>query len=552
VGQADFVPIRPNPGDSAYPGGALLSDLLTWDTTNNNPPSAWTPVSLFGFAGDYVTYPRFADGYTDTGTPMPLYYLFSRDFLLASGPFLAGQSEAALSARWPLSRRAVMYVSQNQAPIVNVNNPNDRNRAEALFVWDGADGLENGEYIMYVGTFMPNLAQKLTSADLAAANAAGETVPYLLTGFAANNLLAKDPSNDPVLRPVLGIQDITDRSKAQGLAAAGVGGAATAPGLVNPDDWNTAPYKADSDGYIFYGNNTSGSWQPKIVRVTDNYLAVRIRNMGGAGQMGVVTHIVLAPRKRVPGKINVNTVENRVVRVGSDYQLFNPLLGLPGVVDALTSVRPYPTATDPNPVPFGGSIRTGDDIAAPTLPVVEGAPWPAPAAFVGGLAVPPTNSSPENTDFLAPPYADTSINSARPEDEVAALRLSSLMMYGRNEHADGRYYTNINDLTRDQSAFSHPAPALSTGPIYPLSNEDDAKRRFDEVVERFRRMSNLITTRSDVFEIIATVQAGYGIDQNGDGLFDYRSNDEFVTTAETKGRLVYERRAPSDRSDQAD
>ena len=62
-----------------------------------------------------------------------------------------------------------------------------------------------------------------------------------------------------------------------------------------------------------------------------------------------------------------------------------------------------------------------------------------------------------------------------------------------------------------------------------------------EKIARYRRMANMITTRSDVFEIRVTVQAGYGVDANGDGYINYRSDDEFVTTAETKARTVYER-----------
>ena len=62
---------------------------------------------------------------------------------------------------------------------------------------------------------------------------------------------------------------------------------------------------------------------------------------------------------------------------------------------------------------------------------------------------------------------------------------------------------------------------------------------------RLERMQNLITVRSDVFEILVTVQAGYGVDVNGDGIINYRDESavdpEFVVTAERTARTVYER-----------
>ena len=62
---------------------------------------------------------------------------------------------------------------------------------------------------------------------------------------------------------------------------------------------------------------------------------------------------------------------------------------------------------------------------------------------------------------------------------------------------------------------------------------------------RLERMQNLITVRSDVFEILVTVQAGYGVDVNGDGIINYREqgvdDPEFVVTAERTARTIYER-----------
>jgi len=283
-----------------------------------------------------------------------------------------------------------------------------------------------------------------------------------------------------------------------------------------------------------------------------------VRNLGAPGEIAAISHIVLAPRKRNPGKININTVESTVVQKKIDDtgihedELFTPLLGLPGVVDVLRTVRGVSDFENDK-----AAIAPDDAIAAPTITgLPSGAPWSSPndlvraaiaeGAFVSSSDanrfVPPLLNSLERGNLLADGYAAA----ARREDEIAALRLSSLILSGRPKHADGRYYTSIGDLVRDENRFPH--PAYSSDFLYPLSNDADPERRHVEVAERFMRMANSITARSDIFEIIATVQAGYGVDQNGDGWIDYRGNTEFVTTAETKGRLVYERRTPSESS----
>ena len=138
-----------------------------------------------------------------------------------------------------------------------------------------------------------------------------------------------------------------------------------------------------------------------------------------------------------------------------------------------------------------------------------------------------------------------------------AAQLSGLVQAGRPVHANGRYYENNEDLVRSDKKFNHNpddgevdyTPPVADPGLFPLSNNNDAEQRFNETEQRFRRMANSITVRSDVFEIVATVQSGYCIDTNGDGRLNYRSPDEFVTTAETQTRVIYERRAPSDTSD---
>jgi hypothetical protein len=69
----------------------------------------------------------------------------------------------------------------------------------------------------------------------------------------------------------------------------------------------------------------------------------------------------------------------------------------------------------------------------------------------------------------------------------------------------------------------------------------EESRRFYEIQNRFGRMVNMITTRSDVFKIQVTVQTGTIDDTNGDGILNYRDDREFSVTSEKKASTVYER-----------
>ena len=113
------------------------------------------------------------------------------------------------------------------------------------------------------------------------------------------------------------------------------------------------------------------------------------------------------------------------------------------------------------------------------------------------------------------------------------------------KRADGRYYKSLDELLSlgtDKGVFYGSKPDEPPRWLMPLSTQyNDPLARFAEEQWRFTRMANMITVRSDLFEIIATVQAGYGTDANGDGEINWRSNDEFVTTAEKKVRTIYER-----------
>ncbi|MCX8063557.1 MAG: hypothetical protein N3G21_00095 [Candidatus Hydrogenedentes bacterium] len=65
-----------------------------------------------------------------------------------------------------------------------------------------------------------------------------------------------------------------------------------------------------------------------------------------------------------------------------------------------------------------------------------------------------------------------------------------------------------------------------------------------DVLRRYEFIGDHISLRSDIFEIIALVQVGRGVDVNKDGYISYRTNEEFLVDSEAKGRIVYERSVP--------
>lgn len=618
VAQADFTPIRPYPeelspggvgGCPTCPLGQTLHDQYRWFDADPRtgatevdpvPPLAWSPVFLFesplattGLEQE-TTYPRFADGgqsgmvnmLDDTMAPAirPFLFQWSSTFLFGpaglggsfSGNMPLTQFQAApvnVAPRLSLDARAVMYVAKRHELNTLPGVSQDPFRAEAVWSWNAEDGLENGEYILHIGTFIPRLSETLQKADAATTFSTNPNVPgQLLTPFAVHSLSRFDADAPASARmaPKLAIEVITDRVKARGLAPsvnislapgdplAGSSpveltnpGDANAfyPGLTNPHDWNPPhSYEADADGYIFYGSNAAGDWQPIIVRVRDNFLAIRLRNNGDNNEMAAFSHIVLTPKPHTPGRINVNSANYTLVRndVRSGLELWNPLLGVPGIIDAgqrSSTANPTTILSEDNPNPL---LATDSGVSRP-LPSIN--------SFVGtpgwerdpvGSATQLLNAFPRQWSGVLDESLDTFYRNVN--FSLARTQLVNMILEGRPEHPDGRYYKNLVELTRDESGFISPNDNFST--IYPLSNNYNEVERFDEVVSRFRRMVNSLTTRSDIFEIIATVEAGYAVDANGDGKFDYRTNTEFIPTAETRARMVYERRTPVDRSDE--
>ncbi len=615
VGQAEFHPIRPE----LAPGNAINGDILNWvDNPNSGDPddlwapATWAPFFLFELPDDGVArssldflpnYPGYIDG-TNINELVPRHYLFNIDYMQTNAGAYYNLAATEARDRWTLEQRTAMYVSQNRAGV---------QPAEGLWIWDGADGLENGEYVVYVGTFVPEMSRRIEEAASASANGVAawnlsakneanllnwddlddnnNTTYTLADGTGVKmypvtaSLLRRDPTNDnpfyaqgQEFDPTYAIDVITDPTEARGRAplASTVADPSVKPGgLIHPDDWNpTIVYKADDDGYIFYGNNAAGGWRPQIVRVTDNFLALRVRNVGTEAQVGAITHVVLAPRKRTAGRLNVNTAESRVVPKADNsiHEYVSTLMALPGVVDVARTVVPSVAGAGP----LAGSISPADPVDLMDLDDSSGSfpadgSWSPPLALYNAWtpATPPERNL-RTADVFNPDY-DLLVNDGVPlvdRHSDATFRMNAMLMTGRREHADGRYYESVGDLVLDTSAFDFnygasrsDLPSYASGgtadtpagienaAIYPLSNESDPSKRFDETYERFRRLGNLVTTRSDVYEIIMTVESGYGIDRNEDGIVNYRDPDEFVTTSATKATAIYERRTPSDESD---
>jgi hypothetical protein len=590
-------------------GNVSGGSAVSWD-----PPAAWYRWPSTFEAGFLVqseflfdpngtrTYPIFGNitpaalpGYVNTR--WPIYRLY---------PPNAPATAPTENAEYP---RAVMYVSQQNVDV------GEENRAEGIFSWDANDGLENGTYIAYVATFVPRMGQSLLEADTRVAQSmvTGGTrspVPMFDSTImprqdsdptaAIDPIAAKICSLDPTLphggnadrfEPVLALEFVTDPAVADRVAPPRTvyTPVPTRPlaALPHPKDWfpvNTtatgdvvqtaAAYKADGDGMILYSGSGQVTWRARLVRVTDRFLALRVRNLGQPHQVACITGVVLAPARHVAGKINVNTVENeRIVSAVNStaktysFSFFNTLLGLPGVVDALSTVRnPVAPASTPDKHDFVG-LRPGPEAAVgwPTATGVgiksgnggvQREPWVAPDIFMQaatglGLFMPPggrTDDAPNN--LLAPLSTEPNVHGdwVGGFEGVAAMRLSSMIMAGRKEHFDARYYENPAGLI----AGAGKGGRLNAQAFpYPLSNESVPEWRFDEIDRRFGRMANLITTRSDVFEILVTVQAGNGADSNGDNRINYRDSSEFTVSAESQGRVIYERRARNDRSDQA-
>ena len=167
----------------------------------------------------------------------------------------------------------------------------------------------------------------------------------------------------------------------------------------------------------------------------------------------------------------------------------------------------------------------------------------------------PANDQLDNDYYITPPQVipTPANNTPRPPFIRAEWLAKSRAL---SEHWDGRYFSSISELI-EQSPPAPEDPAVpDTMPFYsPLVFNRDPNDPWEnlplfpylrgaalqESAWRLSRSANLLTTRSDIFEILVTVQAGTGEDLDGDGVINYRSDDEFTRTSERKTRTVYER-----------
>ncbi len=428
-----------------------------WDRDNNRLPIAWSPILLYELDGDRTV--------SEADFPYQLRYLLETpDDLPAT---LAGAT--GVNPRWPLERRAVMYVSRNSTT-TGATGLDVISESESVFTWDGEDGLEDGEYDVYV-VMTPPLDSFRGRVIL---HPDGEELFDTLP-----SALQEDTQG-----LVVDIECYSNRDGDGRRSAADAADSFGSLQAVSPD----------ADGVIHYG----------IVRVQDNYLALRLTNRAAEGLLNRFSYVILAPQGRTPGRININTTETRVVNVGGIDSCFNTLYGMPGMlepadIEAMIDDTGNPFETLDMALP-DASFLTDD---------------------MGKYDVYP------ELGFFFRAY---DLETRRPGPEINSTT-------GVEEHLDGRYYTGLGDLVVDPRLFEAVLEYQ-----YPIGRASvaDLDLLFTEVTGRFTRMANLTATRSDNFEIIVTAQSGYGVDRDGDGKINYR-RDEFEVTAEKKTRTVYER-----------
>jgi hypothetical protein len=195
---------------------------------------------------------------------------------------------------------------------------------------------------------------------------------------------------------------------------------------------------------------------------------------------------------------------------------------------------------------YVGEFESDPESADPPLIPVAAGGW-MPMQYPQPSLTPP---SPANDLPPRTPQNDDERAQAQRQQQYNRLERARRIELAKPIHWDGRYYTRLSDIVSDAASFFD---SLDTDPVggfnmlYALSNMTNREERARELSWRFARLANQITTRSDVFEIIATVQTGYAIDSDGDGKINWRStntdgsNGDFVVTAEKKTRTVYER-----------
>jgi len=565
VGQADFYSLYP------YMTAIINTDqtLVEWQASSNDyrAPRAWSPVFLasldpngtepesIDFAGmstivvTQTGTPQYPHLLEAAGYPIQMAFLYRNSDLSRVPPFTNTQwllSDTATatsdaSVRWPLERRAVMYVSTNpdgfnpnadtnpgntytgdphlETPPIGLDNIYP---SEALFVWDGADGLANGEYDVYVVT-MPDLSGLVESTRRFDPNR-NDWLPNKLANARRQLpidimfLTDKDGDrkvwleNGPAPNPQPGLPDSVELGF-------------NTQDLVTPRE--RFPLKAglepSSDGIVHYG----------VVKVENNYLAMFARNwaMPGVDNVNAVSRVILMTRDRTPGRINVNTAITQPIArdaAGNNRDPFNTMMGLIGMhADNSVGFNPKPWADLANP-----GVTDPAYLAA----LIRATQLTGPSTL---------NAADQR--FLSRGERLVDANNDGVADEPIDLNGDGIPE-GLTRY-DGRYLLSPGELVvgGDESTFEARPFVMMPGlvPQYydlgVLPTPLEKAFLFDEIKERYARMSNSITTVSDTFEIFVTAQSGYAFDANGDGVVNWRDDKEFVVTGEKKTRTVYER-----------
>lgn len=567
VGLADVYTIYPDANPTA----------LHWTDAGATRPRAWSPVFLFPITSSNVTLKDDALGIpndvTETASTGGL-DLITRQFNTAPGhivpqirtitpayflgemPDITGQFDGPTNLassgfyevgdirdplrgdhyalRWPLHDRAVMYVTANvqdfvgsdysREPVAGANNdifdiPN-RRPAESLFMWDGSDGVENGRYDMYVITTEPldgflnsplltAMGEDIiNSTDNESRLAYGIDVEAFTDRNGDRRVWGWNTTGSPVLNDYPQPQTVAQNEN--------LNRGQFEPGVPSESMGQLQGLIPGVDGVVYYGP----------VDVENNTLAVFLRNWAEGGKLNRVSRVVLTPRRKERGRININTASTDLGDIDASNS-FNPLRGVPG---ALANVGP---AAIPGTVVF-----VDPSLSSAVLPLTSSDTLPGGSFATRASAV-----------------ADRIIlgrNNSEWVDGRYYLHPSNLIAYGHE--SNGGYNSDWNTGILATDALLAGIPGLNTvsSPYFNSITEalgrefggfvvDNNMGTFTESVIRYGRMANLITTRSDTFEIIITAQSGYisSVDSNNDGRIDYKS--DFVSTGEKKIRVVYER-----------
>ena len=452
-------------------------DLAEWLATEL--PQAWRPVHLFELLDDL-------DDEVQHDEPFTPFYLFQPPpaDALPEGPLIR-DGELDLP-RWPLENRRVMFVSGNlegfEADPYAEDDRETIAAAEAFLHWGAEDGLVNGEYDVYMA-----VAEDLDPVRRADLELRAWSVDQ---GLGEESLLT--PEGHAFMETEAATEQVDIALDAQ-LFTDQQGD------LVNPSAANRGNgfgelrgLRPDSDGLVRLGT----------VRIENNYLGLHLRNWTPRNRLARFSRVILTPAHRTAGPININTARTErapghgtgAIRLDNNLQnLFNVMEGIPGLLTE----------------PFS--------------------PLTAAAARQGAPAIEPSSEW----------IVQSETEGALPR----ALRIG----HNAPEWPDGRYYRYPSELISVADSGLFPGeeelyrPVLSVfeddGSLE-LSDRDNRARRFDEMAYRFSRMGNLISTRSDVFEITVTAQIGYVEDPHVPGN-NYRTS--FVPEAERRVRMVYER-----------